>query len=127
MLYENSLNFFFSILILGCTSTQKIVLNQNPIEVSKDTIDEYWVLKNDKFSFPLSSKQISKNLEDGYVTLQYVIDSNGNTFNPEIIKSVPEAAWGLASVKAVSKQKFIPAKSNIQKVPENYTQTIFFK
>ena len=118
---------FISVLLLGCATTQKAVLNQKPVEVTKDNIDDYWVQKNKTFSFNLPLKRAPKNLEEGHVTFRFLIDSNGNTFDPEIIESVPEGAWDYAGVKALSKQDFVPEKSNSLKVPVYYTQTIFFK
>lgn len=118
---------FISVLLLGCATTQKAVLNQKPVEVTKDNIDDYWVQKNKTFSFNLPLKRAPKKLEEGHVTFRFLIDSNGNTFDPEIIESVPEGAWDYAGVKALSKQDFVPAKSNSLKVPVYYTQTIFFK
>ncbi|WP_394193364.1 energy transducer TonB [Pseudoalteromonas atlantica] len=118
---------FFSILVLGCTSTPEVVLNQEPVEVTNDNVRQYWVLKNKSFSFNLPLKRAPKKLEEGHVTLRFLIDSNGNTFDPEIIESVPAGIWDYAGVKAMSKQDFIPAKSNTLGVPVYFTQTIFFK
>jgi TonB family protein len=118
---------FFSILVLGCTSTPEVVLNQTPVEVTNDNVGQYWVLKNTKFSVNLPLRRAPKKLEEGHVTLRFLIDSNGNTFDPEIIESVPAGIWDNAGVKAMSKQDFIPAKSNTLSVPVYFTQTIFFK
>lgn len=117
----------FSILALGCTSTTEKVLLQNPVEVTKDNIEEYWVHKNKSFSFHLPLRRAPKKNEEGHVTLRYLIDSNGNTFDPEILESVPDGVWDYAGVKALAKQDFVPAKSNALKVPVYYTQTILFR
>ena len=118
---------FFSILVLGCTSTPEVALNQKPVEVTNDNVGKYWVLKNKKFSVNLPLRRAPEKLEEGHVTLRFLIDSNGNTFDPEIIESVPEGIWDYAGVKAMSKQDFIPAESNTQNIPVYFTQTIFFK
>lgn len=118
---------FFSILVLGCTSTPEVALNQKPVEVTNDNVGKYWVLKNKKFSVNLPLRRAPKKLEEGHVTLRFLIDSNGNTFDPEIIESVPEGLWDNAGVEAMSKQDFIPAESNTQNIPVYFTQTIFFK
>lgn len=119
--------FFFAILLSGCASNPEIVLNQKPVEVTNQNIADYWEQKNKSFSFQLPLKRAPKKDEEGHVTLRFLIDSNGNTSNPEIVESVPEGAWDYAGVKALSKQEFVPAKSNTQNVPVYYTQTIFFK
>ncbi len=118
---------FIPVLLLGCATTEKAVLSQKPVEVTKENIDEYWVQKNKNYSFSILSTRVPKKPEKGHVTVRFLIDSNGNIFAPEIIESVPEGAWDFAGVKAVSKQDFVPAKSNSLKVPVYYTQTIFFK
>ena len=115
-----------SILTFGCATSPEVLLNQTPVEVTKENINEYWENKNKTFSFKLPLKATPKSMNDGFVTFRFLIDSNGNSFNPEIIESKPEGAWDYAGVKALSKQAFIPAKSNTERVPVYYTQTIFF-
>ena len=117
----------FSLVLLGCSSTSDMYLNQTPVEVTNETISDYWVQTNNKFRFKLPiQRAIGKN-EDGHATLRFLIDSNGNTFNPEIIESAPEGMWDYAGVKALSKQNFVPAETNSSNAPVYFTQTIYFK
>lgn len=119
--------FLFSLLLLGCSSTSDMFLSQTPVEVTEKNFSDYWVQTNERFRFSLPiQRAIGKN-EDGYVKLRFLIDSNGNTFNPEVVESTPEGMWDYAGVKALSKQNFVPAESNRSKVPVYLTQTIYFK
>ena len=119
--------FLFSLLLLGCSSTSDMYLSQTPVEVTDENISDYWVQTNERFRFNLPiQRAIGKN-EDGYVKLRFLIDSNGNTFNPEVVESTPAGMWDYAGVKALSKQHFVPAESNRSKVPVYLTQTIYFK
>ncbi len=116
-----------SLLLLGCSSTSDMYLSQTPVEVTDENISDYWVQTNERFKFNLPiQRAIGKN-ENGHVTLRFLIDSNGNTFNPEVIESMPAGMWDYAGVKALSKQEFVPADTNRLKMPVYYTQTIYFK
>ena len=118
--------FLFSLLLLGCSSTSDMYLSQTPVEVTDENISDYWVQTNERFRFNLPiQRAIGKN-EDGYVKLRFLIDSNGNTFNPEVVESTPEGMWDYAGVKALSKQNFVPAETNRSKVQVYLTQTIYF-
>ena len=118
--------FLFSLLLLGCSSTSDMYLSQTPVEVTDENISDYWVQTYERFRFNLPiQRAIGKN-EDGYVKLRFLIDSNGNTFNPEVVESTPEGMWDYAGVKALSKQNFVPAETNRSKVPVYLTQTIYF-
>lgn len=116
-----------SFLFFGCASKPELTLNQQPIEVTDENINEYWIQKNETFSFNLPLNRAPRKGEEGHVKLRFLIDSNGNTFNPEIIESVPEGVWDYAGVQALSKQEFVPAESNSSNIPVYYTQEIFFK
>lgn len=118
---------FLSGLLLGCTSSPEVYLAEQPIEVTNKSVGEYWEQKNETFSFSLPSIRAPKKKEKGYVKVRYLIDSNGNTFNPEIIESVPEGFWDYAGVKAITKQEFIPSEPNKSNKPVYYTQTIQFE
>jgi len=116
-----------SFLFFGCASKPELTLNQQPIEVTNENISEYWIQKNNTFSFNLPLSRAPRKSVEGYVKLRFLIDSNGNTFNAEIIESVPDGFWDYAAVLALSKQEFVPAESNSSNIPVYYTQEIFFK
>jgi hypothetical protein len=114
-------------LMLGCSSTPELYLLDEPIEVTNQTVNDHWIQKNEKFSFRIPINRTPKKNESGYVIVRYLIDSNGNTFNPEIIESVPEGLWDFAGVKAITKQDFVPSKTNTSNTPVYYSQKILFE
>jgi TonB family protein len=114
-------------LLLGCSSIPELYLSDKPIEVTNPTVSDYWVRQNEEFSFRLPINRAPKKNESGYVVVRYLIDSNGNTFNPEIIESVPKGMWDYAGVKAITKQDFAPSKTNTSNTPVYYSQKILFK
>jgi outer membrane biosynthesis protein TonB len=113
--------------MLGCSSTPELYLLDEPIEVTNQTVNDHWIQKNEKFSFRIPINRTPKKNESGYVIVRYLIDSNGNTFNPEIIESVPEGLWDFAGVKAITKQDFVPSKTNTSNTPVYYSQKILFE
>jgi len=122
----------FSLIVLGfllsaCASSPSPFLASDPIDVSDGQLDTYWVSSDESFSFNLNPKQVPPHGTSGFVKVRFLIDSNGNTFNHQIVESKPEGAWDIGGLKAIKQQKYIAANSNTDKVPVYYTKTISFK
>ena len=112
---------FLVLLAASCATKKEIVLTGDIVKVSGDELSNYWVPKKDKFSFNLNMPK------KGYVKYRYIIDSNGNLFNPEIVESNPEGMVDHAGLVALSKIKYIPAKSNIKQIPVQVETEIRFE
>jgi TonB family protein len=123
--------------LAACVSKPTQYLTQQPIEVNDQTVHQYWKLESgNTFTFgflkepPASSRIANKKAfnpdQTGYFVVRFLIDSNGNTFDPEIIESEPAYGWDKVAKKAVAAQKFIPAESNELKIPVYYSQKLTF-
>ena len=111
----------------ACASAPNLFLASDPIDVSTEELAKYWIPETDTFKFNIYPSQLPTSATEGYVKVRYLIDSNGNTFNPEVIESSPEGIWNVGGLKAASKQRYLPAASNGTHTPVYYTQTITFK
>ncbi len=127
---------FFSILsiallaVSGCASKQEVkqevYLTQSPIKIEIHELGDYWIQLSEgiRFGFKPNTKLPKK---DGYVRINYLIDSNGEIFNPSILESSPEGAWDLFALKALSKLEYVPAESNTLKIPVYVTSEFKFQ
>ncbi len=119
--------FSISLLALsGCASKQEVYLTQSPIKVERQDLEDYWVQTSEDFRFSLKP-HIDVPKIDGYVQINYLIDSNGEIFNPTIVESSPEGEWDLIALKALSKLEYVPAESNTLKIPVYVTSEISFQ
>ncbi|MBP9662330.1 MAG: hypothetical protein KBE12_15305, partial [Aeromonas sp.] len=75
--------------LLGGCASPTAKLNQPPVDVTWETLPEYWVLVGDAIRFNPVGGLPAKRPVKGYVTLRYLIDSNGTLFSPEVLESQP--------------------------------------
>ena len=62
----------------------------------------------------------------GYVQINYLIDSNGEIFNPTIVDSSPKGEWDLIALKALSKVEYVPSEFNSSNIPVYVTSEFKF-
>ncbi len=114
-------------LLFACAAQPIASLSADPIEVSTDELSNYWVNENTNFSYNLKPKYAPKKGSEGYVTIQYLIDSNGNIFEPKVIESLPEGMWDYSGIKALTQFKYVRAQQNTNAAPVYVTTKIDFK
>ncbi|ASI93911.1 energy transducer TonB [Vibrio rotiferianus] len=111
------------ITLIGCSSSPKVHLTQSPIEVESQDLDKYWVQDSGKFKFTSRAKLPKTS---GYVLINYLVDSNGEIFNPTIVESSPKGEWELIALEALSRINYLPSKSNSAKIPVYVTSEFKF-
>lgn len=114
-------------LLSACVSPPEIVLNKNPKQIDVGELDQYWVQENEYFRMNIGPKRMPPKGAEGFVEIKYLIDSNGNLFNPEIVKAEPEGFWDFSGMKALSKMKYNKADANPLAVPVYVTTRIEFR
>ena len=113
---------FLGLLVLGgCKSTPEQYLTEPAITVELFNLQNYWVPKTKTFSFKPRTFKQPKN--SGAVKVKYLIDSNGEIFNPIVVESLPKGSWDKHALGAVSKFKYMPSKANSSKTPVYVTMT----
>jgi len=110
-----------ALLLTSCVSTKEILLSDDVLVIKSEELSKYWIPKSEKFSFNLNFKK------KGYVKYKYIIDSNGNLFNPEVVESRPKGVVNNAGLMALSKLKYIPAKTNQNRRPVQVETEIVFQ
>ncbi|BDY04632.1 TonB family protein [Ferrimonas sp. YFM] len=106
--------------LVGCASTP--VLNGSPIEVTQGDTKNYWVLKQSQFTTSTPHKRIPS--QGAVVEVRYLIDSNGQTHEAEVIKAEPIKGWNRSALNAVKKMEYVAVPGNPDKTPV-YTVTEF--
>jgi hypothetical protein len=112
------------LLLSGCKSTPELHLTESPITVELSNLQNYWIPDAKGFSFNPSTLNPPKN--NGFVKIRYLIDSNGEIFNPTIIESLPAGAWDKIALESLTKFKYIPSKANSSNTPVYVTTEINF-
>ena len=110
-----------ALLLTSCVSTKEILLSDDVLVIKSEELSKYWIPKSEKFSFNLSFKK------KGYVKYKYIIDSNGNLFNPVVVESRPKGVVNNAGLMALSKLKYIPAETNQNRTPVQVETEIVFQ
>ena len=123
---RNFILLSISLLVLGgCASKQEVYLTQSPIQVEQNDLEDYWIQSSEEFSFSLKSNmKLPKT--GGYVQINYLIDSNGEIFNPTIVDSSPKGEWDLIALKALSKVEYVPSEFNSSNIPVYVTSEFKF-
>jgi len=110
-----TLIFLNVVFLFGCTTTPKQYLTQTPIEIKQSDLDDYWVQSKKEFSF--SSSTLLPPNTNGFVNIKYLIDSNGQIFNPVVVDSDPSGEWNNIALHALKKLHYINTEKNTQKTP----------
>ena len=122
---------FLSVLSLGllvlggCKSTPEQYLTEPAITIELSNLQNYWAPKTQTFSF--KSRTFKQPKTSGAVKVKYLIDSNGEIFNPIVVESLPKGSWDKHALGAVSKFKYMPSKANSSKTPVYVTMEIKFE
>nr|WP_136252408.1 energy transducer TonB [Ningiella ruwaisensis] len=127
--------FLFVLVLVACSSTpttpntpttpKKQLLGQ-PISIGNADLNQYWVQQNQTFSFKTPSNISPYNIQPGFVVVEYLIDSNGHTFDAQVVESQPEGMWDEAGLEAVTNLRYKPSKSNNSRTPVIVQSTFYF-
>ena len=104
-------------LLAACSGTSTQYLSQPPVEVSSEALASYWLQKKQLSSFFQEEPALPAGPVKGHVDIRYLIDSNGNLFNPQIVASEPPGVLDLSALSALAKIHYRVAKSNPQAIP----------
>jgi len=110
----------------GCVSTPKQYLTQTPIAIKAEQLSQYWQVSQQSSHFNINAN-LKMTSTKGEVQIRYLIDSNGNVFEPTIVKSTPVGVFDKAGLKAFAKMHFVKANENPKAIPVYYTMTINFE
>lgn len=113
----NFIVLVFCIFLASCATPPDLLLLSEPVKIDMNQLDKYWLQKNEVFRLKPRPYTYPKGVKEGYVVIRFIIDSNGNTFNPEIVESVPKGAFDWMAVQALAKIKYVRAGSNVNSVP----------
>lgn len=96
------------------------------LAVTQDQLKGDWQAGNDTVSFR-ASPGFKPFPGRGHIPVQYLIDSNGIEFNPEIIESEPAGLYDRTALKYLSLARFNPAGTNPGRIPVETAQKTMFK
>jgi hypothetical protein len=107
-----SLLLLMVVFIVGCSSKSKELLNEPPVIVKISELQKYWTPTQDSLTF---SNNFTPPKESGFVKVKYLIDSNGEIFNPIITES--RGGWDKFALRALKEIHYINTEYNIKKTP----------
>ena len=110
-----------ALLLTSCVSSKKMFISGDVLVIKSEELTKYWIPKREKFRLNINFKK------KGFVKYKYIIDSNGNLFNPEIMESRPKGVVDIAGLMALSKIEYIPAKTNQSRRPVQVETEIIFQ
>ncbi len=101
-----------SFILTGCTAKPLV---REPSIVLNEKDQYHWrLIHMEKVVYP---KRLGKKGLGGCVNVSFVINSDGTTSNPVILKAIPEDSFNQASLKAISHYRFEETERNKEKVP----------
>lgn len=89
--------------------------------IDHEQLPEYWVPIQKNTRFMLNAQNMPENA-CAHVVLEFLIDSNGNVFNPVIKEAAPKGAMDYAALKSLSLTTYDPADTNLDRTPVKVTQ-----
>ncbi|MCW8126410.1 TonB family protein [Microbulbifer halophilus] len=105
--------------MFGCSSSPApvAVLNTDIKIIDPEELDDYWIPEiRRNISYPPERYMPPQGVK-GYVKVKYIIDSNGNIFNAEVVESEPEKVFDGLALISLSNKKFSPAEKNKNRMP----------
>ena len=100
----------------GCASpTAK--LNRPPVDVTWETLPEYWVLVGMPSGLTRSGAAGEEAGQGVCDPLRYLIDSNGTLFSPEVLESQPPGVLDLIAISGLAQLRYRPSEQNQQAIP----------
>lgn len=117
-----------TLVLAGCSSA---LIKPDPyyaapvVDVTEGNSNDYWVAARNRLTLR-SGVLPSRSQPCSFVKLRFTIDSNGNTFDPEVVEAWPNDKFVPDAIKLVSMQKFRPAETNVERVPVRMNMTSRF-
>lgn len=103
----------FVLVLSACAGTPQ--LTQKPVDIPLHDIAKYWLPEVSGFSYGSPPKQ------PGTVIVSYLVDSEGDIYDVEIVKSMPEGLWDGVVKKSLRNTTFTPSPYNKARVPVRVT------
>ncbi|WP_414830791.1 TonB family protein [Alteromonas sp. H39] len=101
------------LILSACAGTPQ--LTQKPVEIPVHEIAKYWLPEVSGFSYGSAPRQ------PGTVIVRYLVDSEGDIYDVEIVKSTPEGLWDGVVRKSLRNTTFTPSPLNKARVPVKVT------
>lgn len=111
------LPWMIACLLAACANSTTAYLSQTPVDVPLKELPKYWLQGKQRFNFSQEEPGLPAKPVKGYVEIRYLIDSNGQPFNPQIVASEPQGELDPSALAALAKIRYRPAKSNPEAIP----------
>ncbi len=109
-----------SLFLLACASATP-VLNQSARPVDREALSEFWIAQDAEINASFKAAPPSSPAQ---VTLKVLIDSEGNTFPLEVLKSSHPGEMDKFARRVAKQMKFAPSDSNPERIPVETTLVI---
>lgn len=103
--------------LLGGCASPTAKLNQPPVDIVWEELPRYWVQVEQIRDFNPVGGLPKERPVKGYVTLRYLIDSNGTLFSPEVLESQPPGVLDLIAISGLAQLRYRPSEQNQQAIP----------
>jgi hypothetical protein len=127
-----------SILLVPALLTLLCACSANPTQTeaffTTDIVDlrdskgseRYWEWKQSRYSFrPVMAP--SEREPCWFAQIDYIIDSNGNVFNAEVVEIRPDERFKVDALRMLAMHEYVPAETNPDRVPIYSTITLEMK
>jgi TonB family protein len=111
-----------AIFLTGCAATPEPVLNGTPVEISQDELDEYWVARQSG----VFVRTPTTGAGCGVVDIRFLIDSNGEVHDVEVLDAQPKYTFDDAAVAMQEAFSYAPSDRNPGRTPVRVTRFVTF-
>lgn len=102
--------------MIGCSSTKKLTLNGETVDIDFSELNQYWQLNSSQI-VRLSSRPDWLPKGAGKVSYFISINSNGTEISKELINSTPEGWMTQKLLDKMPKQQYKASKTNPNNTP----------
>lgn len=127
-LFQFVLASVVTLCMIACSSTpEEPVLNTKAVLINEKDLAKYWIAERERQRLHTTKAQnhILKQT-DVFVIVSYLIDSNGNVYNVDIIDSNQKGHFDDLVHRSLKRKHFSPAKSNSNRTPVFVTAMMNF-
>lgn len=114
-----------SILPLGACATSEQSHDGPLLEVDGDLLGRYWMVRQSKLAFD-APESVRNDCGDGFVLLRYVIDSQGQISQADVVHGEPAGCYEEAAMLLLQTWSFLPTPFNSRRTPVRVSQRIPF-
>lgn len=113
---------FVVLFLTGCATTSEPVLNGTPVDITQDELADYWVPRQSGVNVSAPSNSAGC----GVVDIRFLIDSNGEVHDVEVLDAQPRDTFDRAAIDMAEAFSYVASENNPRRTPVRVSRFVTF-